>query len=167
LEVTTEAIRQLRDKTGAGIMNCKRALENAEGDQDKAEDILREKGILTASKKAGRDTLQGLVEAYVHNGNRIGVLLELNCETDFVAHTPEFRDLAHNLSMQIAAMTPLYIDKADINPEDPSNPEKVCLLQQPYIKDPSQLVLDLVNDVVSRVGENIRVKRFTRFALGE
>lgn len=148
-------------------MDCKRALESAEGDQDKAESILREKGISTASKKSGRDTLQGLVEAYVHTGNRIGVLLELNCETDFVAQTTEFRDLAHNLSMQVAAMAPMYIDKTDINPGDPSNPQEVCLLQQPYIKDPSKLVLDLVNDVVSRVGENIRVKRFTRFALGE
>lgn len=167
MEVKADAIKALREKTGAGVMDCKRALEEAGGNVQKAEELLRQKGIASAAKRANREVRQGLVEAYVHSGSRIGSLVEVNCETDFVARTPEFRDLAHILAMQVAAMNPLYLDKTDMPPADGANPEAVCLLLQPYIKDPSKTIRDVVNEAIGRMGENIRVKRFARFALGE
>ena len=167
MEVTTESIKALRKETGAGIMDCKRALEEAQGDVRKAEEILSRRGIDLAAKKASRVTQEGVVETYIHNGSRIGALVELNCETDFVARTPEFQDLAHDLAMQVAAMSPLYVDQEEVPGSVEGNPQELCLLQQPFIKDPTRSVQDLVNDVVARVGENVRVRRFVRFALGE
>ena len=121
-----------------------------------------------AAKKVGRETREGLVEAYIHTGSRMGALIELNCETDFVARTPEMKELAHNLAMQVAAMpSTSFIDRAELNEEESRPIEEICLLEQPYIKDPSQTVRDVVQEVVSRVGENVRVRRFSRFALGE
>ena len=166
-DVTVEAIRELRSQTGAGIMDCKRALEEADGDLNKASDLLKEKGMAQASKKAGRVALEGIVDSYIHQGNRVGALVELNCETDFVARTPEFRELAHDLAMQIAAMAPRYVDRDDASAKDGVNPEEVCLLEQSFIKDPSRTIKDLINDTIARVGENVRVRRFERFALGE
>ncbi|MBI4299396.1 MAG: elongation factor Ts [Chloroflexi bacterium] len=167
MPVSTESIRVLRELTGAGIMDCKRALEDSAGNFEKAEEILRKKGIALAAKKSSRVAHEGLIEAYIHNGSRIGAIIELNCETDFVARTPAFRELAHGLAMQVAAMSPLYIDQKELPVNYEGNPQEQCLLLQPFIKDPARSVQDLVNDAIARVGENIRVKRFVRFALGE
>ncbi|MBI4339099.1 MAG: elongation factor Ts [Chloroflexi bacterium] len=160
-------VKALRDRSGAGIMDCKRALETAEGDVEKAEQILRDRGIALAEKKASRTTNQGLVEAYIHSGGRIGAIVELNCETDFVSRTPEFKELAHNLAMQVAAMKPKFLDRSEVPAPSEENPEQVCLLQQPFIKEPGKTIQDLVTELTARIGENIRVKRFARFELGE
>ncbi len=165
--VTIDAIRALREETGAGVMDCKRALESAGGDVARAQDILRQEGIASAAKKASRATNDGVVESYIHSGGRIGVLVEVNCETDFVARTPEFRELAHNLAMQVAAMDPQHIDQADVPEGAEANPQEDCLLQQAFIRDPSKTIDDILKETVGKLGENIRVRRFTRFALGE
>ena len=169
MNVTTDAIKTLREETGAGIMDCKKALVDAGGDVNKAREALRLKGLATAAKKAERETRQGLVEAYVHGGGRIGVLVELNCETDFVARTDEFKGLVHALAMQVAAMNPRYISPTDVPPDDAEsvNPAEVCLLAQPFIRDSSRTVQDVVTDVIAKVGENIRVRRFARYQLGD
>ena len=168
MAVTVESIKTLRAQTGAGIMDCKHALEETNGNVEQAEEILRQQGIAAAAKKASRSANQGLVESYIHSGGRIGALVEVNCETDFVARTPEFREMAHDLAMQVAAMSPLYVDGDDV-PDDQEdvNPQEACLMQQPFIKDPSKSVQDLVTETVAKVGENVRVKRFIRFSLGE
>ena len=148
-------------------MDCKRALQESNGDLAKAEEILREQGISSAAKKASRATNQGVVESYIHSGGRIGAIVEVNCETDFVARTPDFKELAHDLAMQVAAMSPLYVDDSEIPDGDEVDPQQACIMQQPFIKDPSQTVQDLVNEAISKLGENVRVRRFTRFSLGE
>jgi elongation factor Ts len=162
-----EAIKALREETGAGIMDCKRALEESKGDLDQAREILRRLGIASAAKRATRTTDEGLVDAYVHSGSRVGAIVELNCETDFVARTPDFRSLAHDIAMQVAAMSPRYIDVSDVPDGEERDPQEVCLLQQPFIKDTSMSVSDKVSEAVGKLGENVRVKRFTRFSLGE
>ncbi len=167
MEVSVEHIKALREKTGAGIMDCRQAILAAEGDLEKAERILREKGLARAAKKAQREAREGLIEAYIHAGNRIGSLVELNCETDFVARTVEFHQLAHNIAMQVAAMAPVYVDKSEIPEGETRPPEEVALLQQPFIRDPSKTVNELIQELIAKVGENIRVRRFSRFALGE
>lgn len=167
MQVSVELIKQLREQCGAGIMECRNALLESEGNIDKALETLKERGILKAEKKAQRVTAQGLVEAYVHPGGRIGALIEVNCETDFVARTDEFKELAHELAMQVAAMAPQYIAADEISGEDDNvDPQSVCLLQQPYIRDPGKTVRDLIVEVIAKVGENIRVGRFARFELG-
>ena len=123
--------------------------------------------MASAMKRSARATNQGLVESYIHSGGRIGAIVEANCETDFVARTDDFKSLAHDIAMQVAAMDPKYVDVADIPDGTDENPEQVCLLQQAFIKDPSKTVQDLVNEVVAKIGENIKVRRFSRFALGE
>ena len=165
--VSVDAIKALREETGAGVMDCKRALEAADGDVGRAQDILRQEGIASAAKKSSRATNDGVVESYIHSGGRIGVLVEVNCETDFVARTPEFRELAHNLAMQVAAMDPQHVDEADLPDGAEVNPQEDCLLQQAFIRDPSKTIEDLLKETVGKLGENIRVRRFTRFALGE
>ena len=167
MEVSVDSIRALREKTGAGIMDCKRALETAKGDLDRAEDILREQGIASATGKAARATNQGLVESYIHSGGRVGAMIEVNCETDFVARTPEFKLLAHDLAMQVAAMSPEYVDGEDVPEGEDLDPQEACLMQQPFIKDPTISVQDLVRQSVGALGENVRIRRFTRFSLGE
>jgi elongation factor Ts len=167
VQIGTDLIRELRERTGAGIMDCKRALEEHGGDVDKAEETLREKGIAKVGSKAGRATSEGLVEAYIHAGGRIAAMVEINCETDFVARTPEFQELAHNVAMQVAAMAPRYLNKDELPPDSEASPQEACLLEQPFIKDPSRSVNDLVVDVAARVGENVQVRRFERFSLGE
>ncbi len=165
--VSVDSIKVLRDRTSAGIMDCKRALADAGGDLEKASEILREKGLATAAKKASRDTGEGVIHSYIHGGSRIGALVELNCETDFVGRTADFQGLAHDVAMQVAAMAPRYVDVDEMPPDDEANADEVCLLRQPFIKDPSRTVQDLVNELVAKVGENVRVRRFSRFALGE
>jgi elongation factor Ts len=167
LDVSVEAIKELRERTGAGIMDCKRALQESKGDLARAEEILREQGIASAARKASRATNQGVVESYIHSGGRIGAIVEVNCETDFVARTPDFKDLAHDLAMQVAAMSPLYVDDSEIPDGDEVDPQQACIMQQPFIKDPSQTVQDLVNEAIGKLGENVRVRRFARFSLGE
>jgi elongation factor Ts len=168
LEISVESIKELRAQTGAGIMDCKHALEETNGNVEQAEEILRQQGIAAAAKKASRSANQGLVESYIHSGGRIGALVEVNCETDFVARTPEFREMAHDLAMQVAAMSPLYVDGDDV-PDDQEdvNPQEACLMQQPFIKDPTKTIQDVVNETVARLGEAVRVRKFARFSLGE
>jgi elongation factor Ts len=146
-------------------MDCKRALSEANGNMDKAREILRQQGIASASKRSARATNEGLIESYIHAGGRIGALIEINCETDFVARTEDFRGLAHDLAMQVAAMAPESIDVPDDGA--PEHPVEAYLMQQSFIKDPSKTIKDLVSEAVGRLGENIQVKRFTRFSLGE
>lgn len=167
MELTVTTIKELRERTGAGIMDCKRALEETSGDLAKAEELLTQQGIASAVKKATRSTEEGIVESYIHSGGRIGVLLEVNCETDFVARTDDFKELAHDIAMQVAAMAPSYVSSDDVPDGEDSESAETVLMQQPFIKDPSKSVQDLVNEGIGKLGENIRVRRFTRFSLGE
>jgi len=166
LEISVDRIKELREQCGAGIMDCRNALLEAGGDMEKALQSLKEKGVLKAAKKAERATSQGLIEGYVHTGGRIGAMIELNCETDFVARTDEFKKLAHNLAMQIAAMCPQFVSADEVPEGADIKPETACLLAQAYIKDPSKTVQDVITETIARVGENIRIKRFVRFELG-
>ncbi len=167
MQTTVEQIKTLREQTGAGILACKEALQKTRGNLDEAISLLREQGLVVVAKKATRETKDGVVESYIHSGSRVGALIEMNCETDFVARTEEFRELAHNLAMQVAAMRPLYIHREEIPSGEDVNPEEACLLEQPFIKDSSKTVRDLINEIVAKVGENIRVRRFARYSLGE
>ncbi len=167
MAVTVEQIRSLREQTGAGIMECKQSLEDNEGDLDKAAEALRLKGFAQAARRAGRATTEGVIEAYVHTGGRVGALVELGCETDFVARTPEFKQLAHDIAMQVAAMGPVYLSDGDIEEGDSRPANQVSLLQQTFIKDNSRVVADIVQELAARVGENVRVIRFSRLALEE
>ena len=166
MKVPTVKVKELRDQSGAGIMDCRNALLEAQGDADKALQILRERDLLKAGKKAQRATSEGLVEAYVHTGGRIGAMVELNCETDFVARTEEFRELAHHLAMQVAATCPQFISREEIPEGADIEPEAACLLLQPYIKEPDKTVQDIIVETIAKVGENIKVNRFARFELG-
>jgi len=178
MAVTTEQVRALRDKTGAGIMDSKRALEEAGGNVDKATEILRQQGLARAGKKSDRSALQGLVEPYIHGGGRIGALVEINCETDFVARTPDFQALAHDVAMQVAAIPPRYVSVDDVPEGDIPGLEKefgstseafkqVVLLEQTFIKDAKKTIADIVKEGIAKLGENIVVRRFSRFELGE
>ena len=164
--ISTEMIKELREQSGAGIMDCRNALVVSEGDMEKAAQTLKEKGILKAEKKAERVATQGLVEAYIHTGGRIGALVEVNCETDFVARTDEFKELAHCLAMQVAAMSCQFISEGEIPEGSDIEPQAACLLLQPYIKDPAMTVQNLIVETIAKVGENIKVRRFARFELG-
>ena len=197
MTISAKIVKELRDKTGAGMMDCKRALMETKGDLDKAIDHLRKTGIAKAEKKGERTAKEGLVFSYIHHGGRLGVLVELNCETDFVAKTEGFTDLAHNLAMQIAATNPLSIKREDIDQlllkrekaifsdqaKESGKPENIidkivdgrvekffadsCLLEQQFIKDPEKKVVDLLTEAVATLGENIIISRFTRYAIGE
>jgi elongation factor Ts len=197
MEVNATLVRELRDKTGAGIMDCKRALAETGGDLDNAVNYLRRKGLAAAAKKADRVAADGAVGAYVHPGGKIGVLVEINCETDFVARTTEFQSLLKDMAMQIAAANPRYVRRQDVSADEiekereiyhrqgleSGKPEKVvekivegkmerffsevCLLEQAFIKDPDHKVADIVNDVVARLKEKIEIRRFVRYHLGE
>ncbi len=166
MEISTTTIKELRDKTGAGIMDCQKALSEAEGDLEKASQILKERRLFAVQKKAGRATKEGLVEAYVHTGGRIGALVEVNCETDFVARNDAFKELAHNLAMQVAAQDPQFISDEEVPDGTDCEPEVSCLLLQPYIRDPGIKVKDIIAETIAKFGENIRVSRFARFELG-
>ena len=167
VDITTQSVKELRELTDAGVMDCRRALEEASGDIEKAREILHRNGVVASAKRQSRDANQGIVEAYIHSGNRIGVLLELNCETDFVARTDDFKELAHNLAIQIAAMAPDYLSSEEISSDEFRDPSEVCLLSQAYVKEPDRTIQDLVDEVRAKTGENVRVRRFTRFALGQ
>jgi elongation factor Ts len=160
MPTSTELIKELRDKTGAGIMECKKAIEDAVGDLVKAEQLIKQRGLAMAEKKAGREAGQGLIDCYVHAG-RIGALIELNCETDFVARTDDFKTLAREIAMQVAATNP-----SRVSSQEASSDGDVPLLDQPYIRDPGKTVQDLLNETIARVRENIVVRRFARFELG-
>jgi elongation factor Ts len=194
--VTAEMVRELRDKTGAGMMDCKRALEEAGGDVEKASGLLRERGLAAAAKKSGREAREGLIASYIHTGGRVGSLVEVNCETDFVARTDEFQKLVRDLAVQVAGLAPLYVDAEHVPAEalaakqaefaaDPATAGKpaeirekivdgqlkkwyreVCLLDQPF-RDEERTVRELVNERIATIGENIVVRRFARFQLGE
>ena len=166
MPVTAAQVKELRDKTGAGIMASKRALEESDGDISKAEVILNKKGLASAAKKAGRSTSEGLVVSYIHTGGRVGSMVELNCETDFVARTEEFQALGRNLAMQIAAMSPLYVDRGSVPEEADGVGDEELLLEQDYIRDSSMKIADLVTNSIGKLGENIRIRRFSRFELG-
>jgi elongation factor Ts len=166
LEITTAMIKELRDQSGAGIMDCRSALAGTKGDMEKALSILKEKGLLKAQEKSERATGQGLVEAYIHTAGRIGAMIEVNCETDFVARTDEFKELAHSLAMQVAALAPKYISEEEIPEGADVEPREVCLLLQPYIKDPDKTIKDIIVETIAKVGENIKIRRFSRYELG-
>jgi len=167
LTISTQTVKELRLLTGAGVLECKRVLEEVEGDLEKAAELLRERGFAKAESKASRETREGLVDAYIHNGNRVGAIIEVNCESDFVARTDDFQGLVHNLAMQVAAMSPEYVDKEDIPEGEDDSTEGLCLMEQPFIRDPSVTVRELVREAIAKLGENIRVRHFTRYALGE
>ena len=197
MSIDAKLVKTLREKTGAGMMDCKNALVDSNGDLDKAVDYLRKSGVAKAEKKGTRDTREGLVYSYIHAGGRLGVLLELNCETDFVAKTDGFTELAHNLAMQIAAANPLSLDRESIDEKiierekeiftdqakSEGKPDNIiekmvegrlskffqesCLLEQTYIKDPDKKVSDLLTETIATLGENISINRFIRFAVGE
>ena len=195
--VSATQVKELRVATGAPILDCKKALENNEGDFDRAVDWLRKQGLSSVAKKAGRDASEGLVDSYIHPGNRVGVIVEVNCETDFVAKTDDFHALVHDILLHIAMANPLCIDKDDIPSESLSKEEQlyreqalkegkpenivdkvvagklekyykqVCLLRQPFVKDEDQIIQDLINNAIAKFGENIVVHRFIRFELGQ
>ena len=162
--VTVDQVKELREKTGVGLMDCKKALEGADGDFDAAIKALRERGFAIAQKKSSRALGSGLVEAYMHAGGRIGAMIEVNCETDFVARTDDFKELAHDLAMQVAATDPAHLTAEEASADE--NPQEVCLLSQPFIKEPQKTVQDKIVEVVAKVGENIGVTRFSRFEIG-
>jgi elongation factor Ts len=167
LQITTGMVKELREQTGAGVMDCRRALEQAEGDVAKAREVLAEQGLARAAKKSGRLASQGVVDAYIHAGGRIGVLVELNCETDFVGRNDDFRALAHDIAMQIAATGPQYVSPEDA-PADLAEEERAqaSLLTQAFIKNPSTTIQGLINQAIAKFGENVQVRRFSRFELG-
>ncbi|MBN1689442.1 MAG: translation elongation factor Ts [Dehalococcoidia bacterium] len=166
MEISANTVKELRQKTGAGVMDCKKALTEAGGNFDKACAIITERGLAIAKKKSERSAEQGLIECYVHTGNHLGVMVELNCETDFVARTPEFKELAHNIALQISAMAPQYVSKDDLPAGAEEDPAAICLLLQPFIKDPAKSIQDIITETVAKTGENIKVRRFVRFELG-
>jgi len=197
LDISASLVKELRDKTGVGIMDCKKALQECEGDIGQAIDYLRKKGIATAKKRGGRATSEGQIQSYIHAGNRIGVLVEVNCETDFTGKTEDFSEFTRNIAMQIAATNPLAIDRERVPVEmldnereiyatqakEAGKPEKViekivegklkkfysevCLLEQAYVKNPDITVQDVLNEMMAKTGENIVIRRFARFQLGE
>ncbi len=166
LKISTEMIKELRDQSGAGIMECRSVLLGTEGDIEKALQVLKEKGLVKAQKRAERATTQGLIEAYIHTAGRIGAMVEVNCETDFVARTDEFKELAHCLAMQVAALAPQYVSAEEVPQGADVDPKEACLLLQPFIRDPARTVNDVIVEVIAKTGENIRVRRFARFELG-
>lgn len=196
-EITAALVKELRERTGAGMMDCKKALSATDGDLEKAIDFLREKGLAAAAKKAGRVAAEGLVEAYIHGGGRIGVLVEVNCETDFVAKTDAFKELVKDIAMHIAATNPSYLKREEVptaeieheqavlaeQARNEGKPEKiiekmvagriekyykeVCLMEQPFVKDPDKTISDLITESIAKIGENISIRRFTRYQLGE
>jgi elongation factor Ts len=167
LKIRVETVKELREQSGAAVMQCQSALIEAKGDIEKALQILKQKSLFQAEKKASRATGEGLIEAYIHAGGRIGAMIELNCETDFVARTKEFKELAHHLAMQVAAMNPKFISEEEVPPKSEVEPQTDCLLLQADIKDQERTVKEIIAETIAKVGENIRVSRFARFELGE
>lgn len=167
MQIPTNSIKKLREQSGAGIMECRNVLLEAEGNMEKATQILKERILYKAEKKKGRIASQGLIEAYIHAGGRIGAMVEINCETDFAARTDVFKQLAHDLAMQVAALPPQFLSSEELPEGADVEAESACLLLQPFIKNTDMTVQDIINEAIVKVGENIRVNRFVRFALGE
>ena len=167
MKIPAFKIKELRDQSGAGIMDCRNALLEAEGDMEKALQTLKEKGVLKAEKKIQRATANGLIEAYIHTGGRIGAMVEVNCESDFVARTDEFKELAHHLAMQVAATAPRFTSMEEMPEGIEIEPQAACLLLQADIKNPDKTVQDIIIEAIAKVGENIKVSRFARFELGD
>jgi elongation factor Ts len=166
MAISAENVRQLRDETGAGMLDCKKALESAEGDVEKAKAILNEKGFANATKRADRETAEGVVHSYIHHNQRVGVLVEVNCESDFVARTEDFKNLVGAVALQIAGANPTYVAKDEIPADSDDDPKQVALLEQPYLRDESMTIGELVTQTIAKTGENIRIRRFARFELG-
>ncbi len=167
MKISTDRVKELREQSGAGIMECRNALLETEGNIEKALQILKQQSLFKAEKKRKRSTSQGLIEAYIHSGGRIGAMVEVNCETDFAAHTDELKELAHHLAMQVTAMSPQFISREEIPEGVDVEAQAACLLLQPYIKNPNMTVQDIIDETIAKVGENIKVSRFARFELGE
>jgi elongation factor Ts len=197
MSISADIVKQLRERSGAGMMDCKKALVEAGGDMERAMTILREKGISKAATKAGRATKEGVIGCYVHPGDKLAVLVEINCETDFVARTDQYKELARNLAMHVAAANPLVVRREELPQEqivaereiyrtqalNEGKPEKivdkivdgkidkyyaeVCLMEQAYVKDPDKTISDLINETIGKIGENMSIRRFVRFRLGE
>jgi elongation factor Ts len=166
MKVSIQSVKELRERTNAGVLDCNQVLSEVGGDIERAVEVLRQRGVATAEKKKHAIATEGIIEAYVHHTRHIGALVELNCETDFVARTDEFKELARNLAMQVAAACPQFITAEDLPPETELDPQIACLLSQPFIKDPSRTVKDVIVEAIAKVGENIQVRRFARFELG-
>ncbi len=166
MPVSPAAVKELRELTGAGMLECKTALEQANGDIEKAKEILRQKGHAAAAKRAERVTAQGLVQAYLHHDGRLGALVELNCESDFVARTDDFGRLAEALALQVAATNPTYLAPEDVPQGADGEADQLSLLTQPFVRDESVTIQDMINEAISKTGENIRIRRFARFELG-
>jgi elongation factor Ts len=166
MKISVEAVKELRKKTNVGIADCNKALLEVGGDMEKALELLKQRGAAIAEKKKNAAATEGIIEAYIHHTKRVGALVELNCETDFVARTAEFKELAHDLAMQIAAAAPQFVTSEEMPPEVEIDPQTVCLLSQPFIKDPTKTVQEVIAETIAKVGENIKVSRFTRFELG-
>jgi len=166
MKISVEAVKELRKRTNVGIADCNKALLEVGGDMDKAIELLKQRGIAIAEKKREEAVSEGVIEAYIHHTKRVGALVELNCETDFVARTAEFKELAHDLAMQIAAAAPQFVTSEEMPPQAETDPQTVCLLSQPFIKDPTKTVQEVITETIAKVGENIKVSRFARFELG-
>lgn len=166
MPVSAAAVKELRELTGAGMLDCKTALEQAKGDFERAKDILRKKGHSAAAKRAERATAEGLIQAYLHHDGRLGALVEVNCESDFVARTDDFRQLAQDIALQVAATNPRYLSPDEIPNGTEGDPKQLCLLLQPFVRDESVTIQDMVSEAISKTRENIRVRRFARFELG-
>lgn len=166
MKITTESVKEVRSRTNAGILACKNALLEAGGDVGKAIEALQRRGVAIAEKKKERIVTDGIIEAYIHHTKQIGAIVELNCETDFVARTDEFRELARNLAMQVVAISPQFISLEEMPSETEMDPQIVCLLSQPFIKEPDKTVQEIITGTIAKVGENIKVRRFARFELG-
>ncbi len=167
MKISTDRVKELREQSGAGIMECRNALLETEGNIEKALQILKQQSLFKAEKKRKRSTSQGLIEAYIHSGGRIGAMVEVNCETDFAAHTDELKELAHHLAMQVTAMSPQFISREEVPEGVDVEAQAACLLLQPYIKNPNMTVQDIIDETIAKVGENIKVGRFARFEIGE
>ena len=167
MKIPADRVKELRNQSGAGIMQCRKALIESRGDMEKALEILKQQSLFKAAKKAERPAIEGLIEAYVHTGGRVGAMVELNCETDFVARTDEFKELAHHLAMQVAAMSPQFISGEEVSSGTKVEPQTACLLLQSDIKNPDKTVQEIIAETIAKVGENIKVSRFARFELGE
>ena len=166
MKISIEAVKELRKRTNVGIADCNKALAEAGGDMEKAIEFLKQRGAAIAEKKKEEAVTEGVIEAYIHHTKHVGALVELNCETDFVARTAEFKELAHDLAMQIAATAPQFLTSEEMPPESETDPQTVCLLSQFFIKDPTKTVQEVIAETIAKVGENIKVRRFARFELG-
>ena len=165
MKIPVEVVKELRSRTNAGISDCNKALLEVGGDMEKAIGFLKERGAAIAEEKKDLVATEGVIEAYIHHTKRIGALVELNCETDFVARTHEFKELAHDLAMQIAAASPQFLASEEMPPEAETDPQTACLLSQPFIKEPEKTVQEVISETITKVGENIKVRRFARFEL--